>query len=491
MGTGTLNPPRFLPSFFACFFAAILIVAPLLGQKDDDLDKALSKLGAASPSFAAGLRDFAAGRLDKAEKAFAGCVDKFPSHAYARYYLANILFLRRDYAASLEQMELALAHLDLMKVLGERAEQRKIAKLGELRASLDAMWEAADHTSEPCRNRRSIEWDKREVENEAFQAEKAVAEKEAAFGRVKAHYTYFLGNILFRLQRTPEAFRRYEEAVRIDPRHADAYNNLIAISYIARQYAVAQAFLEQAERQGLDESLNLELKERLFKALGRPVEGILFEDIPVPEQDALRVRRFALAYQPEPVGTLKIYVNAYIVFSPRTRDAILIDPGAKDARLENFVREQGLNVRAILNTHDHFDHFGADAFYAALLRAPVFAPATACRRLPQAPDRFLRNDEVLEFDGFRVRVVQTPGHSPESLCFLVGKVLFSGDTLYRGDIGRVEHEESVRRDEALAAMIKVIRAKLLTLPDDTVVCPGHGRTTTIGNEKADNPFLAR
>lgn len=485
-----MNASKYHPLLLACFIAVACLAAPLRAQKANDLEKALDKLGTSSASFAAGMREYDAGRTDKAEAALTGCLAKFPEHAYARYYLANILYRRGDFSAALAQMEPAIAQLDLMRALGERADQRKTDRLGAVKHSLDAMWESAGHSSEPCRNRRSIEWDKREAEDESLKAERAAAEKAAAFTRLKAQYTYFLGNILFRLQRVPEAFRRYEEAVRIDPRHADAYNNLIAICFVARQYDVAKTLFEQAERQGLDESLNLELKDRLFQALGRPTEGILFEDIAAETEDGPAVRRFALAYQPDPAGMSKLYVNAYVVYDPRTRDAVLIDPGIKDDRIEAFIRDKGLAVHAILNTHGHPDHVGANGHYATLLRAPVYAADVAGGRAA-TPEGRLEDNKTLDFGGLRIRVLRTPGHTRGGLCFLAGKVLFSGDTLFRADIGRVEAPSGSGGDEALAAMIKTIRAELLTLPDDTVVCPGHGRTTTIGNERATNPLLAR
>ena len=487
-----MTPFKRFPLIIGIILSA-LFLAPshLAGQKEDDLDKALKKLDSASASFAAGLKEFNAGRLDKAEEDFRSCLGKFPEHAYAHYYLANIFFLHRNFPASLNQMELAMAQFDLMNALAGRADKRKIEKLDALQDSLDVMWDAADRTSAPCRNKRSIEWDKKLAENEAFQAEKAAAEKTAAFTRMKAHYTYFLGNIQFQLQKIPEAFRCYEEAIRIDPRHADAYNNLIAICYVARQYDAAQAFLEKAERQGLDESLNLELKERLFKAMGRPTEGILREDVSVKDPARLGVRRFALAYQPESAGSPKQYVNAYVVHNPESREAILIDPGVEDPRIGDFIREKGLKVRAVLNTHDHRDHIGADAFFAKLLRAPVFAPKDDARYFQSPPDRLLKDADVLEFDGLSVLILQTPGHTEGSLCFLIGETLFSGDTLFRGDVGRIGIENGKKRNEVLAAMVKTIRAKLLSLPDDTVVCPGHGKTTTIGAEKANNPLLAK
>jgi glyoxylase-like metal-dependent hydrolase (beta-lactamase superfamily II)/Tfp pilus assembly protein PilF len=374
-----------------------------------------------------------------------------------------------------------------MKALSARAEDRKTKQLDAINLALDEM---ADSTTS-CRDSRSIEMVQQQLDVEEFNAEKAVAHREEMFVRMKAHYVYFLGNILFQLQRVPEAFRRYEEAVRLDPRHADAYNNLIAICYLVREYATAKAFLDRAEAQGLDESLNLELKEQLFRALGRPTAGILFEDLSVEGPARLGIRRFALAIRPERGAGRRLYVNAYVLYSPGSREAVLIDPGAEDPRIEEFVRENGLAVKAVLNTHSHADHTGANGFYSKKFEAPVFAPRDEARQYAAAPDRLLKDGDDLEFGGLTLQVLQIPGHSEGSLCFLAGGAVFSGDTLFKNGIGALGVENAKKRGEARKAMIRAIRADLLGLPDDTLVCPGHGKATTVGAEKTNNPSLTK
>jgi hydroxyacylglutathione hydrolase len=477
-------------SVFAGLTLALLLFSGsvLMARQEVDLNKDLRRLAAANDLYAGGLAAFRSGRFDKAESAFGSCLEKFPRHAYAHYYLANIRFVREDFAAALASMEQAVAHFDEMTALCKRLEERKTEQRDAIRLALDEM---ADSTRS-CRDSRSIEMAQDQLDVEQFGSEKAAALREEAYTRMKAHYSYFLGNVLFRLQRIPEAFRRYEEAVRLDPRHAGAVNNLIAICFVAREYATAQAFLEQAETAGLDEALNLELKERLYKALGKPTEGILFEDLSTGREPArLAIRRFVLPYRQasDPGGTQ--YVNVYVVFSPATREAVLIDAGAKDARIGDFVRENGLVVKAVLNTHAHLDHCAANGFYAKEFRAPVCAPRDEARTYAVPPDRPLDDGDVLAFDGLSVRAVKIPGHTEGSLCFLVDGAVFSGDTLFRNDIGALGSGDTKKRDEARKKMIRAIRANLLVLPDDTLVCPGHGRTTSVGAEKANNPALAK
>jgi hydroxyacylglutathione hydrolase len=460
---------------------------PLRGERKETIDETLKRLVSSNDSYARGLEEYRMGQFEKARSAFESCLKKFPEHAYAHYYLANIHFIRKDFASALDQMELALAQFDAMKELGARADERKIKQRDSIRGTLEEM---AD-SSPSCRDSRSIEMVQQLLDVEEFNAEKAAVHREEMFGRMKAHYVYFLGNVLYQLQRVPDAFRRYEEAVRLDPRHADAYNNLIAICYLVREYATAKAFLDRAEAQGLDESLNLELKEQLFRALGRPTAGILFEDLSVEGQAGLGIRRFALAFRPERDAGRRLYVNAYILYSPASREAVLVDPGVEDPRIEEFVRENGLAVKAVLNTHSHTDHSGANGFYSKKFGAPVFASRDEARQYATAPDRLLKDGDNLEFGGLTLRVVQIPGHTEGSLCFLAGGAVFSGDTLFKNDIGALGVEDAKKRGEARKKMIQAIRAKLLVLPDDTLVCPGHGKTTTVGSEKTNNPALTK
>jgi hydroxyacylglutathione hydrolase len=460
---------------------------PLRGQKEGSIDETLKRLSSANAPYAKGLEEYKMGRFEKAEAAFEACLKRFPEHAYAHYYLANIYFIRKDFPSSLGHMEQALAQFDAMKTLNVRAEERKTKQHDSIRVTLEEM---ADSTTS-CRDSRSIEMVQNLLDVEDFNREKAAAQREEMFVRMKAHYVYFLGNILFQLQRAPEAFRRYEEAIRLDPRHADAYNNLIAICFLVREYKTAQAFLERAEEQGLDESLNLELKEQLFKALGKPTEGILFEDLSVKGPARLEIRRFALAFRTRPDLARSLYVNAYVVFDPASRLAVLIDPGVEDPRVEDFVRENGLGVKAVLNTHSHADHSSANGFYSKKFGAPVFAPRDEARYYAQPPDRLLKDGDDVEFGGLALHVVQIPGHTGGSLCFLAAGAIFSGDTLFKNDIGKLGVEDAKKRGESRKQMIQAIRAKLLGLPDETLVCPGHGRTTTVGAEKMNNPAFRK
>ena len=185
---------------------------------------------------------------------------------------------------------------------------------------------------------------------------------------------------------------------------------------------------------------------------------------------------------------------------------VLVDPGCCDAAecaaLENLLAQERLTPEAILLTHGHFDHVsgvrGLQEHYGIPVRMHpadeavlaggaemaarfgLAAPQTAFRRIPVA------DGEMLEIAGMRFEVIASPGHSPGSVCYLErgAGILFSGDTLFAGAIGRTDLPGG-----DYDALMRSIREKLLVLPGDTDVIPGHGRPTSIAQEAAANPFL--
>lgn len=192
--------------------------------------------------------------------------------------------------------------------------------------------------------------------------------------------------------------------------------------------------------------------------------------------------------------------NAYIVGCRESGQCILIDPGAQADLILQTVERAGLTVALIVNTHGHGDHNGAlkeikertsaefrihqadvRIMAASVSWAPMVIPDY---QMPPPPDGFLSDGDELRVGGVALRVVETPGHTPGSVCFYGEGTVFTGDTLFKGSIGRFDLDGG-NGPQLLAS----IESRLLTLPDETVVMPGHGGESTIGDERRNNPFL--
>ena len=199
--------------------------------------------------------------------------------------------------------------------------------------------------------------------------------------------------------------------------------------------------------------------------------------------------------------------NVYILWDEDTCDAVVIDPGMmRDAEREmvsQFIEEQRLNVKHILLTHLHIDHItsarwladqtGADVCGSALdAQLGLDLPDQIARfhlKIDAAPltlDRNLTDSATIQLAGESIQVLHVPGHSPGGLAFYLPQsgLLISGDTIFNGSVGRTD-----LMGGDMAQLINSIRDKILPLPDETVIAPGHGPTTTVADEKRCNPFL--
>lgn len=201
-----------------------------------------------------------------------------------------------------------------------------------------------------------------------------------------------------------------------------------------------------------------------------------------------------------PVGPLQC--NCTILGDEQTGEAIVIDPGDEIGRIERRLRELGLRLKQILVTHGHIDHVGGALKLKRLTGAPIYMneadlPLLEAMEMqagwlgvatpPTAPPDANLNEELrVGLDRFPAEVLHTPGHTQGSigLHFAPLKLLVAGDTLFAGSIGRTDLPGGNSRQ-----IIDSIRARLLTLPDETRVLPGHGPETTIGRERETNPFL--
>lgn len=193
--------------------------------------------------------------------------------------------------------------------------------------------------------------------------------------------------------------------------------------------------------------------------------------------------------------------NCWIIGSRRTGEAIAIDPGDQPQEILALARDMGVKIKLIANSHAHIDHIlgvrgiqsetGAKfLLHQGDLPIARSAAASAAALLgqrvdpPPEPDAFLSDGDEVEVAGVKLRVIHTPGHTPGSVSFYTEGMLFSGDTLFQASIGRTDLPGGDYRQE-MESIVK----KLLVLPDDTIVLPGHMRETRIGFERQANPFI--
>lgn len=179
-----------------------------------------------------------------------------------------------------------------------------------------------------------------------------------------------------------------------------------------------------------------------------------------------------------PVGTFGNVV--YIVRDPDTREGYVIDAGWEPEKIAEAVGDT--KVKAILITHGHWDHHDQLDALKARLGVPAAIGDLDQGMLKSPPEQTLRDGQELPFGKSVLRAIHTPGHTPGSTCFTVGNLLFSGDTLFPGGVGNTKNETG-----HFYTIIRSVEYRLLSLPADTVVYPGHGDPTTIGAEK---PSLA-
>ena len=202
--------------------------------------------------------------------------------------------------------------------------------------------------------------------------------------------------------------------------------------------------------------------------------------------------------------------NCYTVVDTETKEALIIDPADRADVLIRDWKDKGVTPTAVLLTHGHFDHIGgceelkeaADAYAGEHGENPVKIYAGEAekkflldtksnlskdmgRPVTVTADVYLKDGEELDLDGIRIKVLATPGHTAGgvSYYFPEGGFLICGDTLFQESVGRTDFPTG-----SMSTLVRSVKEKLFTLPEDTVVYPGHGDSTTIGHEKKYNPF---
>ncbi len=195
--------------------------------------------------------------------------------------------------------------------------------------------------------------------------------------------------------------------------------------------------------------------------------------------------------------------NSYVVKSENSRKCWIIDAGFEPGKMIEDLKSEQLEPEYLIYTHAHLDHIaGTDSIKEAFpgIKTAIseaeadflgdpsknLSASAGMNISVDAPDFLLKDGQKLDFEGLEFLVISTPGHSPGGICLYQKEtsILFSGDTLFQGSVGRYDFPSSNGKD-----LFKSIREKLMSLPDDTDTFPGHGYPTTIGSERKNNPFL--
>lgn len=196
-----------------------------------------------------------------------------------------------------------------------------------------------------------------------------------------------------------------------------------------------------------------------------------------------------------------VQTNCYLAINEDTKDTLIVDPGGDADKIIAAITDEKLNPVAILLTHGHFDHASRAEEVAAQFGIEIYAEEHEKETLENTAlnlshwdgracayhaDHYLRDEQEIDLAGFHIRVFHTPGHTVGGCCyyFPYQDVIFCGDTLFCGSVGRTDFEKGSSSD-----LLRSIREKLMTLPDNVTVYPGHNEITDIGTERMYNPFI--
>ncbi|MCK4427959.1 MAG: MBL fold metallo-hydrolase [candidate division Zixibacteria bacterium] len=196
----------------------------------------------------------------------------------------------------------------------------------------------------------------------------------------------------------------------------------------------------------------------------------------------------------------ELVTNCYILGDEKTQEAVVIDPGGDFEIIEAHLKKLKLEVKYIILTHGHVDHIGALSQLKKATKAEILIHSKDSAMLydpnqnlsifsgdkitATKADRLLEEGDIIQCSGIKLEVLHTPGHTPGGISLLTDKMIFTGDALFCGSIGRTDFPDSSYQE-----LISSIKDKLLSKDDDFIIYPGHGPSSTIGEERKNNPFL--
>ena len=176
--------------------------------------------------------------------------------------------------------------------------------------------------------------------------------------------------------------------------------------------------------------------------------------------------------------------NCYILGCKETKEGAVIDPGDEAPRIVSEITRSELTIKHILLTHGHIDHVGGVGDLKRTINAPVLIHKNDAASLGNQADGYLSDGQEIQVGNYTLKIIHTPGHSPGGVCIHAPGVVFTGDTLFAGSIGRSDLP-GASHEQLIEGVVK----KIFTLGDELRVYPGHGPHTTIGRERQSNPWF--
>ena len=175
--------------------------------------------------------------------------------------------------------------------------------------------------------------------------------------------------------------------------------------------------------------------------------------------------------------------NTYFLINEESRKTIIIDPGGSGREIDEFLHRNNLAVEMVINTHGHPDHVEANAHMKRKYGMPILIHPDDAELFSVEYDRTIGDGDTIKFNGEELKVIHTPGHTMGSICLLGSGFLLTGDTIFAGAMGRTD----IGGD--MSVMMNTLANKFEGIPDDTVLYPGHGPQTTMGEEKRTNMYM--